>query len=254
MDLARLGAVDRPRARAERSHPTRAATRPTPGRWSCSAASAAPTPFGRRACPADHNTDIVYLTRLTAHEITRYERSTPDDVRAGTPARRRRQLADAGAATLPVAALPRARPAPATPSSSGTSTCGRAGSSSSFEQDDDGVTVDRPRRRHRRASARSAARVPRRLRRRRAASCARPSVSRLDGIPRLNDMCSTYFRSPRVAELAAVGAGLDAAVRRRRRSSSPSTATTDGCCTQRVPERRGPRDVGPGAGDVRRDR
>ena len=33
--------------------------------------------------PADHNTDVVYLTPLNGHELTRYERSTPAEVRAG---------------------------------------------------------------------------------------------------------------------------------------------------------------------------
>lgn len=34
--------------------------------------------------PADHSTDVVYMTRLNGVEITRYERSTPADVLAGT--------------------------------------------------------------------------------------------------------------------------------------------------------------------------
>lgn len=34
--------------------------------------------------PSDHNTDVVYMTRLSGIELARYERSTPDDVRNGT--------------------------------------------------------------------------------------------------------------------------------------------------------------------------
>ena len=34
--------------------------------------------------PADHNTDVVFMTRLTGVELERFERSTPADVRAGT--------------------------------------------------------------------------------------------------------------------------------------------------------------------------
>jgi 2-polyprenyl-6-methoxyphenol hydroxylase-like FAD-dependent oxidoreductase/sugar lactone lactonase YvrE len=35
--------------------------------------------------PAEWNTDVVYLTRMTGVELTRYERSTPADWRRGTP-------------------------------------------------------------------------------------------------------------------------------------------------------------------------
>lgn len=34
--------------------------------------------------PSDHNTDVVYMTRFNGHELTRYHRSTTDEVRAGT--------------------------------------------------------------------------------------------------------------------------------------------------------------------------
>jgi 2-polyprenyl-6-methoxyphenol hydroxylase-like FAD-dependent oxidoreductase len=36
--------------------------------------------------PSDFNTDVVYMTRMNGHELTRYERPTTDDVRAGTMA------------------------------------------------------------------------------------------------------------------------------------------------------------------------
>ena len=61
--------------------------------------------------PADHTTDVVFMTRLTGVELARFERSTPADVRAGTQHGVAVRLADPRAAALRVADLPRARPA-----------------------------------------------------------------------------------------------------------------------------------------------
>lgn len=84
MDLARLGVrsilVDR--------------RRDIPPNPKCNTTNARSMEFLRRlecadavrsaGLPADHNTDVVYMTRLTGTELARYERSTPNDVRAGT--------------------------------------------------------------------------------------------------------------------------------------------------------------------------
>lgn len=84
MDLARLGVqsilIDKRRG--------------VPPNPKCNTTNARSMEFFRRlgcadavrdaGLPADHNTDIVYMTRLNGIEIVRYERPTTADVRAGT--------------------------------------------------------------------------------------------------------------------------------------------------------------------------
>lgn len=149
--------------------------------------------------PADFNTDVVYMTRLTGVEITRYERSTPADVRAGT----QHGVAAGWPTPEPQHFLSQIYLEPILRAHA--VDCWhvdlRAGwEVAGFEQDGVGVTttirdVDTGERRT--------------IRSRYLVGCdgsgskIRKGIgSRLEGIPGLGNMCSTYFRSERVGELA----------------------------------------------------
>ncbi len=154
--------------------------------------------------PADHNTDVVYMTRLTGVELVRYERSTPADVRAGT----QHGVAANWPTPEPQHFVSQVFLEPVLRAAA-TDLWGvdlRAGwELTDFEQHDDGVTAiarDVETRQGTTIHARYLVGTDG------AASEVRKAIgARLDGIPRLNDMCSTYFRAPRVTELAARAPG-----------------------------------------------
>ena len=201
--------------------------------------------------PADFNTDVVYMTRLNGVEITRYERSTPAEVRAGAPARCRRQLADARAAALPLADLPRTGTARARGRTVGRRPARRMAARLLRPGRRRRHVADRGCR-HRRAAHRAQP-LPRRLRRRRqhraqghrlaARGHARAQQHVLDVLP----------VSARVGELAKSTPGMDAALRRRRHPRRHRRRRRMAPPPRR-PRRRGPATLGPGAGDVRRHR
>ena len=149
--------------------------------------------------PADHNTDVVFMTRLTAVELERFERSTPADVRAGT----QHGIAADWPTPEPQHFVSQIFLEPvlrATATDRWGVDLREGWELTGFEQDDDGVT----------ATIRDVDTGQERTIRARhlvgtdgAASRVRKAIgARLEGIPRLNDMCSTYFRSRRVTELA----------------------------------------------------
>jgi 2-polyprenyl-6-methoxyphenol hydroxylase-like FAD-dependent oxidoreductase len=149
--------------------------------------------------PADFNTDVVYMTRLNGVEITRYERSTPADVRAGT----QHGVAANWPTPEPQHFLSQIYLEPVLREHAARrwNVDLRAGwELVSFDQDDDGVTsVIAAGDTGEQAAVRSRYLVGCDG----SASIVRKAIgSRLDGIPRLGNMCSTYFRSTRVAELA----------------------------------------------------
>lgn len=204
MDLARLG-VEATVVERRRGIP------PNP---KCNTTNARSMEFLRRlgcadavrdaGLPADHSTDVVYLTRLTGVELARYERSTPADVRAGT----QHGVAADWPTPEPQHFLSQIFLEPVLRQTA-TDRWGvqvREGwELTDVDQDDDGVT----------ATVRDVDTGEEQTIRARylvgtdgAASTVRKAIgARLDGIPRLNDMCSTYFRSRRVTELAAVAPG-----------------------------------------------
>lgn len=153
----------------------------------------------RAGLPADHNTDVVYMTRLAGVELVRYERSTPADVFAGTqhgvaanwPTAEPQHfisqlflepvLRDAAEATWGVQVR------------QGWELVG-------FTQDDDAVI----------AQIREVDTAETRTVRCRflvgadgGSSMVRHAIdSHLEGIAHLTDMCSWYIRAPRISELA----------------------------------------------------
>lgn len=150
--------------------------------------------------PADHSTDVVYMTRLTGVEITRYERSTPADVLAGT----QHGVAADWPTPEPQHFISQMYLEPVLRQAA----VERWGVElwegwelESFDQGDGAVdavvrAVDTGERRTIRASYLVGTDG--------AASDVRRFIgARLEGIDRITDMCSTYFRSRRVAEIAA---------------------------------------------------
>jgi 2-polyprenyl-6-methoxyphenol hydroxylase-like FAD-dependent oxidoreductase len=150
--------------------------------------------------PADFNTDVVYMTRLNGREISRYERSTPADVRADT----QHGVAANWPTPEPQHFISQLFLEPIL------RTCAvdrwdvdlRTGVELvSFAQENAGVVS---------TIADVDTGEQRTIRSRYLVGCdgsgsiVRKSIgSRLVGLPRLNDMCSTYFRSQRVSELSA---------------------------------------------------
>lgn len=154
--------------------------------------------------PADFNTDVVYMTRLNGREITRYERSTRAEVQSGDE-----HGVGAGWPTPePQHFLSQIYLEPVLRSCA-VDTWGvdlRPGwELQSFDQDDDGVTstivdVDTGEQQTIRSRFLVGADG--------AASVVRKAIgSKLEGIPELNHMCSTFFRSPRVGELVEASPG-----------------------------------------------
>ena len=199
MDLARLGVaavvIDRRRG--------------VPPNPKCNTTNARSMEFFRRlgcadavrdaGLPADHNTDVVYMTRLHGVELARYPRSTPADVRAGT----QHGVAANWPTPEPQHFLSQLFLEPVLRDHA----TGRWGVDLregwelvAFENDDEGVT----------ATIRDVDSGEDQTIRSRflvgtdgASSGVRRAIgAQLEGLPRLNDMCSTYFRSPRVSEIA----------------------------------------------------
>jgi 2-polyprenyl-6-methoxyphenol hydroxylase-like FAD-dependent oxidoreductase len=199
MDLARLGV---PSLLLER----RAAIPPNPR---CNTTNARSMELFRRlgcadavrgaGLPADFNTDIVYLTRLNGTEITRFERSTSADVRSG----KQHGVAANWPTPEPQHFLSQIylEPVLRAHAIERWHVDLRSGwELESFTQDESGVSV---------VATSPETGAERTLRGRYLVGCdgsgsrVRKAIgSRLDGIPRLNDVCSTYFRSKRIAELA----------------------------------------------------
>lgn len=149
--------------------------------------------------PADFNTDVVYLTRLNGTEITRYERSTTAEVRSGNE-----HGVGAGWPTPePQHFLSQIylEPVLRTHAVQRWGVDLRAGwELRSFDQDDDGVTATV-------ADVDTGEILTIRSRflvgTDGAGSLVRKAIgSKLEGNPGFNNMCSTYFRSTRVGELA----------------------------------------------------
>ncbi len=149
--------------------------------------------------PADHNTDVVYMTRLTGTELARYERSTPADVRAGT----QHGVAADWPTPEPQHFISQIFLEPVLRSTAerrwGIDV--REGwELTGFDQDGLGVTSE----------VRDVDTGEEQTIRSRflvgtdgASSDVRRAIgARLGGIDRITDMCSTYFRSRRVTELA----------------------------------------------------
>ncbi len=149
--------------------------------------------------PSDHTTDVVYMTRLNGAEIVRYERSTPDDVRAGT----QHGVASDWPTPEPQHFISQIFLEPVLRRTA-TERWGvelwEGWELTGFSQDDQGVTamvtdVDSGEVRAIEAAFLVGTDG--------AASDVRRTIgARLEGIPRLTDMCSTYFRSSRVSEIA----------------------------------------------------
>ncbi|HEY8058534.1 MAG TPA: FAD-dependent monooxygenase, partial [Acidimicrobiales bacterium] len=149
--------------------------------------------------PGDFNTDVVFLTRLNGVEITRYERSTPDDVRAGT----QHGVASDWPTPEPQHFVSQIYLEPVLRAHAverwGVDL--RAGwALESFDQTDGGVTstvveVDTGERRTIRSRHLVGCDG--------ASSLVRKGIgSKLEGMAGVSNMCSTYFRSARVGELA----------------------------------------------------
>jgi 2-polyprenyl-6-methoxyphenol hydroxylase-like FAD-dependent oxidoreductase len=204
MDLARLGV---PSAVVERR-------RHIPPNPRCNTTNARSMELFRRlgcadavrhaGLPAVFSTDVVHMTRLTGVEIARYERSTPADVRRGT----QHGVAAGWPTPEPQHFLSQIylEPVLRAHAVSRWAVDLREGwELVSFGQDGEGVT----------SVVADVGTGERRTLRSRylvgcdgAASAVRKAIgSRLEGIPRLGDMCSTYFRSRRVAELARAAPG-----------------------------------------------
>jgi 2-polyprenyl-6-methoxyphenol hydroxylase-like FAD-dependent oxidoreductase len=149
--------------------------------------------------PENHSTDIVYLTRLNGHELVRFERSTPAEVRSGE----QHGVAANWPTPEPQHFVSQIYLEPVLRHHAATrwGVDLRAGwELTSFAQDDHGVTcelrdVDSGQERTLRSRYLVGADG--------SASMVRRAIdSRLEGIPKLSEMCSTYFRSARVGELA----------------------------------------------------
>lgn len=148
---------------------------------------------------ADWNTDVVYMTRLNGVEISRFERSTPADVRAGT----QHGVAANWPTPEPQHFISQLYLEPVLRATAverwGVDL--RTGFElTSFTQDDTGVAT---------VVTDVESGEQQTIRSRYLVGCdgsgsiVRKRIgSRLEGIPRLNDMCSTFFRSKRVTELA----------------------------------------------------
>jgi 2-polyprenyl-6-methoxyphenol hydroxylase-like FAD-dependent oxidoreductase len=148
--------------------------------------------------PPDFCTDVVYMTRLNGVEITRYERSTPADVRAG----RQHGVAANWPTPEPQHFLSQIflEPVLRRHAVEGWHVDLRAGwELVAFDHDDGGVT----------STIRDVeGGVERTVRSRYLVGCdgsgsiVRKGIgSRLEGMPGMSNMCSTYFRSSRVSEL-----------------------------------------------------
>lgn len=150
--------------------------------------------------PADHNTDVVYMTRLNGTEIARYERSTPSDVRGGT----QHGVAADWPTPEPQHFISQIFLEPvlrATAIERWDVDIREGWELVGFDQEADGDVT---------ASIRDVDTAEQRTIRARylvgtdgASSDVRRAIgARLEGIDRLNEMCSTYFRSRRVSEIA----------------------------------------------------
>ena len=148
-------------------------------------------------CP-DHSTDVVFMTQLNGHELTRFERSTPTEVRDG----RQHGVAANWPTPEPQHFVSQLylEPVLRTHAVNHFGVDFRDGTEFvSFEQDDAGVRTIVRRVRHRcragRGSQSSSGADG-------SGSIVRKAIgARLDGIPKLGEMCSTFFRSPRITEL-----------------------------------------------------